>query len=173
MQICFAHIDDFIAPVQLLFCARSSRPIEEITMNPNQHGALITRVALGLVLAAHSAWLKAVVFTLPGTAEYFRSLGLPGFSAYAVFAIEILAGIALILGYRVRLAAAAVVPVLLGATWAHAANGWLFTNQGGGWEYPLLLAVLALAQVFLGAGSFALENLERRERPDRIAAAVS
>jgi putative oxidoreductase len=142
-------------------------------MNKYEHGALISRVALGLVLEAHSAWLKAVVFTLPGTAEYFRSIGLPGFGAYAVFAIEVLDGIALIVGYRVRFAAAAVVPVLLGATWAHAANGWLFTNNGGGWEYPLFLAASALAQVFLGAGSFALENHERRAGPNPIAAAVS
>ncbi|MDX1517303.1 MAG: hypothetical protein R3288_10710, partial [Woeseiaceae bacterium] len=40
--------------------------------------------------------------------------------------------------------------------WAHSANGWLFTNEGGGWEYPLFLAAIAGAQVLLGAGAFAL-----------------
>jgi len=130
-------------------------------MNTNAHGALITRVGLGIVLLAHSLWLKAVVFTLPGTAEFFRSIGLPGVAAYVVFAIEAVAGVALIAGYRVRLASAAVIPVLLGATWAHSANGWLFTNANGGWEYPLFLTAIATAQIFLGAGSYALENRSR------------
>jgi putative oxidoreductase len=127
-------------------------------MNRNSiaHGAFITRISLGLVLIVHSVYLKLVVFTLPGTADFFVSLGLPYAGAYAVFAVESLAGLALVLGYRVRLAAAAVIPVLLGATWVHWSNGWLFTNQGGGWEYPLFLAAVAAAQVFLGAGSYAL-----------------
>jgi putative oxidoreductase len=127
-------------------------------MNPSslKHGAFISRISLGLVLIAHSLYLKLVVFTLPGTADFFVSLGLPYASAYAVFAVEATAGLALVLGYRVQLAAAAVIPVLLGATWAHWSNGWLFTNQGGGWEYPLFLAAVAAAQVFLGAGSYAL-----------------
>ena len=72
--------------------------------------------------------------------------------------MEAIAGIALVVGYRARLAAASVVPVLLGATWAHAANGWLFTNAGGGWEYPLFLASIAVAQIFLSAGSYTLET---------------
>jgi putative oxidoreductase len=115
-----------------------------------------------MVLIAHSLYLKLVVFTLPGTAEFFVSLGLPQASAYAVFAVEAFAGVALVLGYRVELAAAASIPVLLGATWAHWSNGWLFTNDGGGWEYPLFLATVACAQIFLGAGSYALAGSRSR-----------
>lgn len=115
-------------------------------------GALITRISLGVVILAHSLYLKVFVFGLFGTAQYFQSIGLPGSLAYAVFAIETGAGIALIVGYHTRLAAAALVPILLGATWAHWESGWLFTNSGGGWEYPLLLAVLALAQALSGDG---------------------
>jgi len=122
-------------------------------------GATITRIALGLVLIAHSVWLKAVVFTLPGTAQYFASIGLPAALAYVVFAAEALAGVALVLGFHSRLAALAVLPMLLGASWAHWANGWLFTNAGGGWEYPALLAALAVAQAYLGDGAYALGNV--------------
>ncbi|MFK5912749.1 MAG: DoxX family protein [Woeseiaceae bacterium] len=121
-------------------------------------GTFILRVALGSVLLAHSLYLKLMVFTLPGTAQFFASIGLPELLAYAVFSIEAIAGVALILGFKTRLFSALVIPVLLGATWAHLANGWLFTNAGGGWEYPLLLAVMALAQVGLGNGKYAVST---------------
>lgn len=118
--------------------------------------AFIMRISLGSVLLAHSVYLKLVVFTLPGTAQFFSSIGLPGFLAYVVFAVEAIAGIALILGIQTRAFAALAIPVLLGATWAHSANGWLFTNTGGGWEYPLFLTLMAVVQVGLGDGKYAL-----------------
>lgn len=119
-------------------------------------GAFISRISLGVVLLAHSLYLKLAVFTLGGTAGYFASIGLPGSLAYIVFTIEAVAGIALILGIYTREFSALVIPVLLGATWAHMGNGWVFSNAGGGWEYPLFLAVMAAAQVNLGGGSFSL-----------------
>jgi putative oxidoreductase len=116
----------------------------------------ILRVSLGFVLIAHSLYLKLMIFTLPGTAQYFTSIGLPGMLAYIVFGIEAVAGIALVLGIRTRLFSALVIPVLIGAIWAHSGNGWLFTNEGGGWEYPLILTVLAIVQTGLGSGKFAI-----------------
>lgn len=132
-------------------------------------GPLITRVSLGIVLVFHSLYLKGVVYSLAGTAAYFDSIGLPGWGAYAVFTVEIIAGIALIVGYQVQLASAAVIPILLGATWAHWSAGWLFSNAGGGWEYPLFLSAVAAAQIFLGAGAFAVGDL-RTERHSSAAA---
>ncbi len=126
-------------------------------------GAFISRISLGVVLLAHSLYLKLTVFTLGGTAGYFASIGLPGSLAYIVFTIEVVAGLALILGIYTREFSALVIPVLLGATWAHMGNGWVFSNAGGGWEYPLFLAVMAAAQVNLGGGSFALGNRIRAQ----------
>jgi putative oxidoreductase len=126
-------------------------------MNPNHAGyaALLLRVALGTMAIAH-ALLKYFVFTLPGTAQFFASLGLPGFLGYAVFAAELVGGVLLILGVRVRTVALALVPVLIGATWAHAGNGWLFTGKGGGWEYPAFWTVSLIVQALLGEGALAL-----------------
>lgn len=118
-------------------------------------GAFIARLALGVMFLAHGL-LKVFVFTIPGTVGFFGSLGLPAVVAYATIAAEILGGLALILGVQTRFVAAALVPVLLGATWVHAGNGWLFSNANGGWEYPLYLTVMAVAQVFLGSGAYAL-----------------
>ncbi|MGD2128243.1 MAG: DoxX family protein [Lysobacterales bacterium] len=118
-------------------------------------GALVLRVALGLVFLAHSVWLKLVVFTLPGTAEFFASIGLPGGLAYLVFAAETVGGVALISGFYARFAALALLPIALGACWAHLGFGWLFTNSGGGWEYPAMLAVALVVQFFIGDGTLA------------------
>ncbi len=120
--------------------------------------ATVSRVILGSVMIAHSLYLKLFIFTLSGTAAFFVSIGLPELLAYAVFFLEAICGIALILGLKTQLASLILVPVLLGATWAHLEAGWLFTNEGGGWEYPLVLSLMALNQVFLGNGLWAISK---------------
>jgi putative oxidoreductase len=126
------------------------------------YGIGLLRVSLGLMFIAHSVLLKYFTYTLPGTAQFFESIGLPGVLAYVVFWMEAIGGVLLVLGVQTRLVAAALVPVLLGATWAHAGNGWVFSNANGGWEYPLYLTVLAAAQVLLGDGAFALARVRAR-----------
>ena len=133
--------------------------------NLQSYGITTLRISLGLVLLAHSLWLKLVIFTLPGTAAFFESIGLPGFAAYAVFMIEAITGVALVLGIESRWAALIALPVTAGATWAHAANGWLFTNAGGGWEYPLFLTGATLAQGLLGDGALALRRSSKLGLP--------
>jgi putative oxidoreductase len=125
------------------------------------YAALTLRVALGVMFIAH-ALLKVFVFTLPGTAEFFESLGLPSGLAYVTVAAELIGGGLLVLGVGTRWVAAVLVPVLLGATWAHWANGWLFTAAKGGWEYPAFLSAAALAQVLLGDGAYALSSVFRK-----------
>jgi putative oxidoreductase len=127
-----------------------------------EYGIALLRVSLGLMFIAHSVVLKHFVYTLPGTAQFFASIGLPGFLAYVVFAMEAVGGAMLVLGVGTRIAAAALLPVLVGATWAHAGNGWVFSSANGGWEYPLYLTVLAGAQVLLGEGAWALSRRLRR-----------
>ena len=131
---------------------------------PEAFGALVLRIALGVVFIAHSLYLKLMVFTLPGTAQFFETLGLPGVTAYLVFAAEALGGIALLLGTQVRYVAMGLTVVAAGATWAHLSAGWLFTNSGGGWEYPAFLTIATLVQALLGPGAYALRlpNLTRR-----------
>ena len=124
-------------------------------------GALILRVALGSVLIAHSLYLKMVVFTLAGTAQFFSSIGLPEVLAYIVFFVEVVSGVSLVLGFNTRFFSALIIPVLLGATWVHSENGWLFTNSGGGWEYPLFLTLMAVTQLSLGGGEYTITTYFR------------
>lgn len=118
----------------------------------------ILRLALGVMFIAHSVILKYFVFTLPGTAQFFVALGLPGWFAYTVFAAEVVAGVLLVLGVQTRWVALAMVPILAGSTWAHSGNGWMFAFANGGWEYPLYLTLLALVQSLLGDGAYALNR---------------
>ena len=133
------------------------------------YAALVLRLSLGTMFVAH-ALLKLLVFTLPGTAQFFQSLGLPGVLGYAVFAAELVGGLLLIAGVGTRWVAAALVPVLLGATWAHIGNGWLFSAPNGGWEYPAFLAAATVVQALLGNGAYALANLRAERRPQLQAA---
>jgi putative oxidoreductase len=115
----------------------------------------ILRLSLGIMFVAHGL-LKIMVFTLPGTVAFFDSIGIPGFLAYVVVFAEVAGGAALILGYRTRQVALGLVPVLLGATWVHLGNGWVFSNPNGGWEYPLFLAIATIVLTMSGPGAWAL-----------------
>ena len=121
------------------------------------YAALLLRLALGTMFVAH-ALLKVFVFTLPGTVQFFESLGLPAALAYATVAAELIGGALLILGIGTRWVAIALIPFLLGATWVHLGNGWLFSAPKGGWEYPVFLTIAAAVQALLGDGAFALGN---------------
>jgi putative oxidoreductase len=122
----------------------------------NSYGVLLLRLALGTMFLAHSVIYMLMTLTLTGTADFFVSIGLQRWLAYATFAAEAIGGVLLILGVKTRWVALALAPILLGATWAHVGNGWMFAAQGGGWEYPLYLFVLAIAQAMLGDGAYAL-----------------
>ena len=118
----------------------------------------ILRVALGVMFLSHSLILKLYVFTLAGNAAFFQKLGLPGWMGTATFAAEAVGGVLLVLGVQTRWVAAALLPILIGAVWAHSGNGWMFGYPNGGWEYPLYLVVLALVQILLGDGAYALSK---------------
>ena len=122
----------------------------------SETATFLLRVALGLMFIAHSWLLKLYIFTLPGTAKFFGSIGLPEWFAYVVFAAEAVGGILLVLGIQARWVALALAPILAGATWAHWGNGWMFGYTNGGWEYPLYLTLLAVVQFMLGDGAHAL-----------------
>lgn len=121
------------------------------------YGVTLLRVSLGVMWVAH-ALLKLLVFTLPGTAQFFDRIGIPGVLAYPVFTAELLGGIALVLGVYARQAALALVPIMAVAAWVHMPNGWTHTSAGGGWEYPVFLIFASLAQWLLGDGALAIKR---------------
>ncbi len=127
------------------------------TQSLQAHATALLRVSLGVMALAHGL-LKVFVFTVPGTVGFFESLGLPAFIAYLTILAEVGGGLALVLGIYTRWVSLALVPILLGAAWAHAGNGWVFSNPGGGWEYPVFWTVTLLVQAGLGSGSFVVSR---------------
>ena len=120
-------------------------------------GAALLRIALGVMFLAHGL-LKVMVFTLPGTVQFFEGLGLPGFLAYIVTFAEIIGGVLLIVGFKTRPVAWALTPIVAGSVWAHAGNGWVFSNANGGWEYPLFLTVVAIVVALQGPGAWSVDS---------------
>lgn len=138
------------------------------------YAALVLRIALGTMFIAH-ALLKILVFTPAGTVAFFASLGVPGWLAYPTMAAELIGGLLLVAGVRTRVVSLGLLPILIGTiVLAHGGNGWLYTNQGGGWEYSAFLSLAALAQALLGDGAFSAQTRFRRvrnARPNKLAAA--
>jgi putative oxidoreductase len=125
---------------------------------------------MGILFLAHGAVLKLGTFGLAGTMGYFGSLGYPPVLGAVVIAAEILGGLALVAGIGVRAVSLAFVPLMLGALLQHAGNGWVFSGQGGGWEFPAFWIAALLVQAGIGAGAHALDL--RRVLGSRRAAAA-
>jgi len=122
------------------------------------YAALVLRVSLGVMYIAHSLVLKHLTFTLPGTAQFFESLGLPGALAYLTFWAELIGGVLLVAGIGTRAVALALIPILIGAAWVHAGNGWVFSAANGGWEYPVFLMAASIVLALLGNGRYAVQT---------------
>jgi len=120
------------------------------------YAILALRVTTGALFLFHGL-VKLFVFTPAGTAGYFESIGLPGSLGYLTMLVEIAGGFALILGIKARIVSLALVPVLLGAAWfGHGTSGFNWSNPNGGWEYPVMWAIVQAALAALGDGAYAL-----------------
>jgi putative oxidoreductase len=123
------------------------------------YGALLLRVSMGILFILHGVYLKAFVFGMTGTGKFFASMGLPDWFAWVVLLYETIGGLALIFGIYARWVALFLgVHLLVVVYVAHAGNGWLFTNKGGGYEFPLFWAIACFALTLLGDGAYSLKS---------------
>jgi putative oxidoreductase len=120
-------------------------------------GATILRLTLGAMWVSH-AWFKISTFGVAGFAGWLDSLGLPGFMAGPVIALELIGGVLILTGFYGRYVSIALLPVLLVATWVHLPNGLIFSNANGGWEYPVFLIIASLVHALIGDGALALRS---------------
>lgn len=119
--------------------------------------ALVIRLALGPMLILHG--LNKVRGGLDGTARWFEGLGLrPGWLHARVAAVtEIGAGLVVTLGLLNGLGAMAFVGLMtVAALTDHRGKGYFIFK--GGWEYVVLVAIVAVALAVLGPGRWSLDH---------------
>ncbi|GLW66181.1 hypothetical protein Arub01_44250 [Actinomadura rubrobrunea] len=120
-------------------------------------GLLIGRLAIGVIFIAHG-WRKLAETGHAGVAAMFDGLGVPLPSAAALFAtwVELLGGIALVIGLLVPVAGALLAFDMAGAFWfAHMDKG-LFVSEGG-FELVLALGATSLLLALTGGGRFGVD----------------
>lgn len=121
-------------------------------------GLLIIRLSIGILMLLHG--LAKLGGSLGFIKGILAGMGLPTFIAYGVLVGEILAPIAIIIGFRTRIAAAIfAVNSLVAILMVHSHDIFKLSEHGG-WAIELLGLYLfgALALVFTGAGQFAVSK---------------
>ena len=123
--------------------------------------ALVLRIAVGGTIMAHG-WNHAFGGgKLPGTARWFESIGIRPGRVHALMATvtELGAGALLVLGLLTPLAAGAVAGTMLVALVAnHLRNGFFIFRPGEGYEYVLMISLVAVALGALGGGRASLDH---------------
>ncbi|MCQ4118269.1 DoxX family protein [Rhodococcus tibetensis] len=122
-------------------------------------GILIARVGIGVIFLAHG-WQKAFTNGLDKQTAGFESMGvpLPGISAFVVTWLEIIGGLALIVGAAVPVFGILLFLDMVGAFFiAHIDKG-IFASEGG-YELVLALGVGSLLLAVVGSGKFGVDGL--------------
>jgi putative oxidoreductase len=119
------------------------------------YGLFLLRVAIGFDWIVH-----ALLKTYRGMYTHEALLAKNGITpllAWPTFSVELIGGCAILLGWYTRQWAAFLLIFLSVVVWIKWPVGWLYSNPGGGFEYPLLWLVAQAALVLAGSGAFALQ----------------
>ncbi|MGO4193684.1 DoxX family protein [Arthrobacter sp. YAF17] len=119
----------------------------------------ILRIVAGFLFAAHG-WQKFNEFTIAGTQAAFAQMGVPAASVAApvIATLELVGGVALILGVLTRVFAALLAVNMLGALFLVHAPAGIYAETGG-YELVLILAAAALAVALVGAGKVSVDKV--------------
>ncbi|MBP1932223.1 DoxX family protein [Ammoniphilus resinae] len=129
----------------------------------------ILRVVLGITFFIHG--LAKFQMGLGNVAGWFESMGLMGFLGYAVALIELLGGIALILGFGTQVASALISLVMLGAIFtAKLSAGFMGNGQSAGYELDLALLAMAVALTITGSRLYAMDKMFESVNKEKAAA---
>lgn len=126
--------------------------------NAQQIGTVVLRVVLGIIFFVHG--LDKFLSGIENISGWFQSIEIPGFLAYAVAAVELVGGLALIMGIGTRLVSALLAIILLIATLkVKLGVGFMGNGQMAGYEFDLSLLAIALYLVLSGSYLWSLDSL--------------
>jgi putative oxidoreductase len=143
-------------------------PLASFYSHTRELAWLIVRLTAGGMLLVHGImkFMPAAEKGLAATVEAFAAGALarrgiePALPlACAVFAIETIGALLIVLGLFTRLAAAAAAIQFAVITFiAHWPNGFGFSSPRGGWEYPLFWGLILFAIALRGGGPYSLDR---------------
>ncbi|HEY2422269.1 MAG TPA: DoxX family protein [Neobacillus sp.] len=127
-------------------------------MNKSDIGKVILRAVVGLTFFIHG--LSKFQGGISNTAGFFESLGIPGFIAYVTAAVELVGGIALILGLGTRIVTSLFALIMIGAIFtAKLSVGFLGNGQMAGFELELVLLAVSIYFVFAEKSKISLDQM--------------
>lgn len=123
------------------------------------YAPMVLRIATGLVFAMHG-YQKLTQMGVEGVAGFLGGLGFPLASVFAVIliAVELLGGVALIVGFMTHWAAKlTAVVALVALVTVHLSKGFFISN--GGYEFILLLLAASISLMITGAGAYSVDGM--------------
>jgi putative oxidoreductase len=118
---------------------------------------LILRIASALAFLYHGSAILFGAFGGPGPKGFSALMHMPALVGYLVGLAQFAGGLAILSGVLIRLGAACIIVVMLGAILlVHLPHG--FNVSKGGMEYALMQLLLALALLITGAGAYSLAS---------------
>jgi putative oxidoreductase len=116
---------------------------------------LVMRLALGAVMVAHG--YQNLFRHLHEHVRFVASVGIPAWLGYVSSFAEFAGGLLVLVGLFTRAAAFALCIDLIVAIWKVNWHNGLTGDHG--YEFPLALATLAFALIFLGGGPIAMDHV--------------
>jgi putative oxidoreductase len=123
-----------------------------------QYGPLPLRILAGIAFIIHGL---PKLSNIAGTEHFFSSMiGLPAAMALPIGLLEVIGGIALLVGILTRLASIMFIMEMIGSTiTAKLSKGFV-----GGYELDLLLMAISISLLLTGPGRISIEwNVLKRE----------
>ncbi len=124
----------------------------------NDTALLILRITIGLLMLLHG--FGKLMGGLDFIKGMLSEMGIPAFVAYGAIIGEVIAPLAIIIGFRTRIASAIfAINALVAILMVHS-NDIFRMGEHGGWAIELLGLYLfgAIALIFSGSGKYALSN---------------
>jgi len=114
---------------------------------------LLLRIGAGLIFILHG------LPKIKNPPAWGRHLGIPPITSFLVAIGEFFGGLGILFGFLTQIAAIGPLLVMLGALYYHKFK-WgheFISKEGKGFEYPFILAIIALTLILMGAGAYSID----------------